>query len=116
MNRHRESDQEGYVTKRALQWRTIFNSVFATVTALFLVWAVGTFIKKERIETDFANRLVYAEEQAIKIPKIEIDVAEIKKDISYLRNGQKDQSEDLNELKQDMKSGFSEIKMLIQSK
>src|SRR3990167_3337303 len=114
--RLREGDSEGYVPKRGMNWKTIFSSVFGTVFTVFIIWAVSTYVQKEKIETDFTIRLVNAEEQTKKVPVIENANTGMVMDIAYLKEGQEEQSKDMDELKQDMKTGLSEIKLLIQSK
>ena len=111
--RLREGDPEDYTPRRGMNWKTIFSSVFGTVFTVFIVWEVSTYVQKEKIETDFTLRLANAEEQSKRVPVIENAITGIERDVAYLKEGQEEQSKDMDELKKDMNAGFSEIKSLI---
>lgn len=95
----RETDPEGFKPPRRIN--------ISTLIALggILVGIGGAYAKAE-----------IASQQAARVPELETSVAVLQADINYLKEGQNEQSEHLDELKKDMKEGFSEIKSLIQGR
>mgnify|MGYP001563946418 CR=1 FL=1 len=98
----RSSDPEGFKTPS----RISLSSIMTLIAFIGAVIGVGVSLGKAE----------YAQTQAEKVPKIEQDIAVIQTKIDYIKIGQIEQSKDLDELKDDMKSGFEDIKTLIRSK
>ena|SRR3990167_2998460 len=95
----RDTDPEGFKPPKRIN--------ITTLIALggILIGIGGAYAKAEM-----------ASQQAEKVPQIETAVAVLQTDITYIKEGQEEQAKDMDELKQDMKAGFSEIKALIQGK
>ena|SRR3990167_1083089 len=99
----RHDDPEDHMPKRS-NFELSKTQIFLLASVLGLIGpSIAGYVTYRVFQGNVELRMASAEEQVEKVPRIEINVAEMKKDINYLAIEQKNQAESMIDIRNEQK-------------